>query len=205
MGLTRGLRGAGPVAQWCEGTRLPAMLVWFKSLEGGYSIYPWVGRCGAAPHTLTLFKTNIADFPTLFKTEFRFLIPCLRHLINIRACKNFAVYLPRKDILFKTKNDKFDTLFKTRIPKNIPWLAARPHYALIREYPPLPRGSNPAASTPYVGWVCCWFSALLQEVSSVSPVLIIQPNPNFVPIRPVLVIGNSVFVTFFAVFYAMQT
>ena len=50
---------------------------------GGYSIYPWVGRCGAAPHTLTLFKTNIADFPTLFKTEFRFLIPCLRQkLIN---------------------------------------------------------------------------------------------------------------------------
>ena len=38
----------------------------------GYSIYPWVGMCGAAPHTLTLFKTNIADFPTLFKTEFRF-------------------------------------------------------------------------------------------------------------------------------------
>ena len=39
---------------------------------GGYLIYPWVGRCGTAPHTLTLFKTNIADFPTLFKTEFRF-------------------------------------------------------------------------------------------------------------------------------------
>ena len=77
---------------------------------GGYSIYPWVGRCGAAPHTLTLFKTNIADFPTLFKTEFRFLIPCLSQrksiLINIRACKNFAVYRPRKDILFKTKIDK---------------------------------------------------------------------------------------------------
>ena len=33
-------------------------------------------RFGAAPHTLTLFKTKIADFPTLFKTEFRFLIPC---------------------------------------------------------------------------------------------------------------------------------
>ena len=47
---------------------------------GGYSIYPWMGRCGTAPHTLTLFKTNIADFPTLFKTKFRFLIPCLRHL-----------------------------------------------------------------------------------------------------------------------------
>ena len=81
------------------------------SSPGGDPIYPWVGRCGAAPHTLTLFKTNIADFPTLFKTEFRFLIPCLRHLINIRACKNFAVYRPRKDILFKAKIDK-----------SIPWL-----------------------------------------------------------------------------------
>ena len=87
---------------------------------GGESIYPWVGRCGPAPHNLTLFKTKIADFPTLFKTEFRFLIPCLRHLtrnhtlcqtiINIEtlsylihwqsqalsteswgSCKNFAV------------------------------------------------------------------------------------------------------------------
>ena len=35
---------------------------------GGYSIYPWVGRCGSAPHTLTLFKTKIADFPTLFQS-----------------------------------------------------------------------------------------------------------------------------------------
>ena len=34
---------------------------------------------GGAAHTLTLFKTKIADFPTLFKTEFRFLIPSLRH------------------------------------------------------------------------------------------------------------------------------
>ena len=31
---------------------------------GRYSIYPWVGRCGPAPHTLTLFKTKIADFKT---------------------------------------------------------------------------------------------------------------------------------------------
>ena len=52
---------------------------------GGYSIYPWVGRCGAAPHTLTLFKTNIADFPTHFKTEFRFLIPCLGHLTQFKT------------------------------------------------------------------------------------------------------------------------
>ena len=82
-----------------------------SATPGGYSIYPWVGRCGAAPHILTLFKTNISDFPTLFKTEFRFLIPCLRHLINIRARKNFVVYHPRKDILFKAKIDK-----------SIPWL-----------------------------------------------------------------------------------
>ena len=37
--------------------------------RGRYLIYPWVGRCGTAPHTLTLFKTNIADFLTLFKTD----------------------------------------------------------------------------------------------------------------------------------------
>ena len=36
----------------------------------GYSIYPWVGRCGLAPHTLTLFKTKIADFPILFKKRY---------------------------------------------------------------------------------------------------------------------------------------
>ena len=36
---------------------------------GGYSINPWVGRCGATPHTLTLLETNIVDFPTLLKTE----------------------------------------------------------------------------------------------------------------------------------------
>ena len=29
---------------------------------GANSIYPWVARGGAAPHTLTLFKTNIATF-----------------------------------------------------------------------------------------------------------------------------------------------
>ena len=103
--------------------------------EGCYSIYLWVGRCDPAPHILTLFKTNIADFPTLFKTEFQILIPRLRHAvtscvafwlcnqwefnvpgINAKvnrsqycitwACKNFAVYRPRKDILFKTKTDK---------------------------------------------------------------------------------------------------
>ena len=33
---------------------------------GEDSIYPLVGRCGSAPHILTLFKTKIADFPTLF-------------------------------------------------------------------------------------------------------------------------------------------
>ena len=55
---------------------------------GGYCIYSLVGRCGRAPHTLTLFKTNMADFPTLFKTEFRFLIPCLRHLTRILINKS---------------------------------------------------------------------------------------------------------------------
>ena len=51
--------------------------------------------------------------PSIFK--FDHLVPCLSQrksiLINIRACKNFAVYRPRKDILFKTKIDK-----------SVPWL-----------------------------------------------------------------------------------
>ena len=34
-------------------------------------------------YSLTLFKTNIADFPSLFETEFRFLIPCLRHYVVV--------------------------------------------------------------------------------------------------------------------------
>ena len=39
----------------------------------------------------------------------------------------FKTKIDKIDILIKTKNDKIDTLFKTKIPKNIPWLAARPH------------------------------------------------------------------------------
>ena len=46
---------------------------------GGTRYILGCGRCGLAPCTLTLFKTKTADFPTLFKTEFRFLIPSLRH------------------------------------------------------------------------------------------------------------------------------
>ena len=45
-------------------------------------------RPGPAPHTLTLIKTKLADFPILFKKEFRFLIPCLIHLTrNHTLCK----------------------------------------------------------------------------------------------------------------------
>ena len=55
-----------------------------SSGRGARYILGW----GGVPHTLTLFKTKIADFPTLFKTEFRFLIPCLRHLTrNYTLCK----------------------------------------------------------------------------------------------------------------------
>ena len=39
---------------------------------GGGGEYPtdvWVGRCGWGAQTLTLFKTEIFDFPILFKIE----------------------------------------------------------------------------------------------------------------------------------------
>ena len=73
-------------------------------------------------------------------------LPCLRHLSrnhNLRETINniethihwqsqnylqlFKTKIDKIDSLIKTKNDKIDTLFKTKIPKNIPWLAARPH------------------------------------------------------------------------------
>ena len=111
----------------------------------GYSIYAWVGRCGPAPYTLTLSKTKIADFPTLFKTEFRFLIPCLRHLTrNHTLCKTIInietlsylihwqsqnylqldwqsheelLTVDKIDTVINTKNEKIDTLFKTKNDK----------------------------------------------------------------------------------------
>ena len=61
--------------------------------RGRYSIYPWVGRCGPAPHTLTLFKTNIADFPTLFKTELRFLIPCRFKTFKVAITRSCVAFL----------------------------------------------------------------------------------------------------------------
>ena len=36
---------------------------------GGYLSESRVGRCGPADQTLTLFKTRISDFPTLFKVS----------------------------------------------------------------------------------------------------------------------------------------
>ena len=81
-----------------------------------------------APHTLTLSTTKIADFPTLFKTEFRFLIPCLRHLtqnhtlcetINNIETLSYLIHWQSQNYLqlFKTKIDKIDTLIKTKIDK----------------------------------------------------------------------------------------
>ena len=69
---------------------------------GGNSVYSLVGRCGLAPDTLTLFKTKIAAFPTLFKTEFQFLIPCLKHLCigQIEASTSLPIWLFWK-LLFK--------------------------------------------------------------------------------------------------------
>ena len=48
--------------------------------RGGYSTDAWVGRCGPGVQTLTLFKTQLSDFPILFETEFKIFRPYLRHL-----------------------------------------------------------------------------------------------------------------------------
>ena len=89
---------------WLRPSTLPppqmplSCVVWLKVPgEGGYSIYPWVGRCSPAPHTLTLFKRKTADFPALLKTEFRFLIPCLRHLTrNLISYPDLTLFYTEK-------------------------------------------------------------------------------------------------------------
>ena len=50
----------------------------------------WVGRCGA--QTLTLFKTKIFDFPTLFKTASGFLRP---HINTFNQNSLFSFVLGR--------------------------------------------------------------------------------------------------------------
>ena len=82
------------------------------------ALEPWNFCCGARSPMILLTGALILFWPwspepSIFK--FDHLVPCLSQrksiLINIRACKNFAVYRPRKDILFKTKIDK-----------SVPWL-----------------------------------------------------------------------------------
>ena len=47
-------------------------LVWPRG-GGGYSNDVWVGRCGWGGQTLTLFKTEIFDFSTPFKTTSKYI------------------------------------------------------------------------------------------------------------------------------------
>ena len=46
-------RSLDPSYPW---TALGNVTICELPVGGGYSIYSWVGRCGAAPHTLTLFR-----------------------------------------------------------------------------------------------------------------------------------------------------
>ena len=53
----------------------------------GYPIYPWVGE--AAWPFISWPWQKIADFPTLFKTKFRLMIPCLLQTFASVLQKNF--------------------------------------------------------------------------------------------------------------------
>ena len=91
--------------------------------------------------------------PPLFKTEFLFLIPCLRHLTQtppknccslVRRTYAQAVYGPRKDTLFKTIINKIDSLIKAKKRiKSIPCLIQKsrktyPGWPHITPPPPPP-------------------------------------------------------------------
>ena len=51
----------------------------------------WVGRCSCGAQTLTLFKIEISDFPTMFMTAPRFLRPCLNTFEGVHGKKLFLV------------------------------------------------------------------------------------------------------------------
>ena len=113
--------------------------------RGRYSTDVLVGRCGWGAHTLTLFKTEISNFSTLFKTTSRFLRPRLNTL-NQKSLSSFVVvqasgigankkaykfgilyhfykfkctcFQLKCDTLFKTKSDEIDIPFKTENPEN---------------------------------------------------------------------------------------
>ena len=97
---------------------------------GKYLTESWVGRCGLAAQSLTLFKRRISDFPTLFKTECQFLIPRLRHLLwhnqtEIKRGVNSYILILIKTLvhlkipcLRQTVLSERDTPFKTKNPEN---------------------------------------------------------------------------------------
>ena len=96
---------------------------YYTGYPGGGTRYilGWGGAARPGPSYPDPVKTFVEHTRRLFIVQEE--IPCLRQEID------------KINSLIKTKNDQIDTLFKTKIPKNIPWLAARPHEALTREYP----------------------------------------------------------------------
>ena len=115
---------------------------------GGYSTNAWVGRCGRAVYTLTLFKTqtNLCFSCTLFKTEL--------HQQKRQKC---ALWLG-----FKTKSDKIDTPLKTKKTlKTIPYQLAHPppglwHGKDIGQYfPPQTPLPHPPPPIPHKSLINC--------------------------------------------------
>ena len=78
-----------------------------RMTAGGYSTDVWVGRCGRGAQSLTLFKTEISDFPTLFKTASRILRP----FIYLCCGPSFRHQRQQK----KGTNSAFCTIKKTKV------------------------------------------------------------------------------------------
>ena len=133
--------------------------------RGRYSTDVWVGRCGWGAQTLTLFKTEISDFPTLFKTSFRVLRPRL-NTFNQKSLSSFVVVqasgvstnkkgykfgflyhfymFKRTRFPFKCKETQFKTKkvmksihrLRQKTMKSVPYLAARLVKAMLLGVPP---------------------------------------------------------------------
>ena len=70
------------------------------------SIYSLVGRYGPSPHTLTLFKTKMADFTTLFKKRaMKIIYPQLSYAKALELAGLSTLYDRREAIAAKLFNE----------------------------------------------------------------------------------------------------
>ena len=132
---------------------------------GGYFQQNWVGVCSMLPETLTLFQTQIYDFPYPISDLIKNLIPYFRpeapepgawpeHETSPYGTYTVGVNIKREMVLspndeefktipyFRPKWSKLIPCFRPKRLKTIPFSAAHTYMVYMREYPTPPHAKN---------------------------------------------------------------